>query len=53
MNRNLDMVKLLLKAGADIRATNYAGHTPLGCALATKQLAVIQFIEGMLQTASN
>ncbi len=52
-NGNLAMVKLLIDAGADIRATNYSGHTPLSCARAKNQLVVIQFIEGMLMTASN
>ncbi len=52
-NGNLEMVKLLLDAGANITARSYSGSTPLSCANSSKQVEVIQFIETKLMSASN
>jgi ankyrin repeat protein len=52
-NGYLDMIVLLLDAGANIHATTYSGSTPLSCARSGRKIEAIQFIEGKLQLDSN
>jgi ankyrin repeat protein len=52
-NGNLEMVRLLVESGANIRAISDDGRTPLSCAQNNRQHDTVSFIKARLASTSN